>query len=604
MKGQLAGALSYAARGWPVFPCHTIRDDACTCGNADCDAPGKHPLTEHGFKNATADKAITFKWWGQKPDANIAGATGPSFGLAIDVDADKGGDESLHDLEREHGELLATPTSHTGGGGQHLIFAYPELADGEIVKNKVGIAPGIDVRAEGGYIILPPSLHISGRRYEWDVENGPDTPMAPLPDWLRAMVVTPNNGHRPAEPIGDVIVDGKRNATLTSIGGAMRRHGATENGILAALTAENSARCKPPLADAEVQRIAGSVARYEAVKPKDSSPVVSVPLGQFLEAGTGRRPDVVAPIATSGITYIGGGPGQGKTLLAAEIAVTKASGISRLGFTAEAGPVLFVGADMGAEDTRDYFGMLMFEGRELALENLHVAITPGLLLDEPEGAEALRTRIQEVRAELVILDHFACFIGSDGFTNRDLRPVLDLLRDIRDIDRVPLLIADQTRKQSTGPNSGQAPAIDALYGGRAKGAIADRVVFIKKDAASGGFIVKGAKERGAGFADLCLSFDAEGGWERQDTLPQHLTPAEASVAAVITASANLNGRTVAEIAKETSFTPRTVQSALARLMYYQQVAHGPKHGRANTYVNYETTKNYENEGEIAPTAEL
>jgi hypothetical protein len=410
-----------------------------------------------------------------------------------------------------------------------------------------------------------------------------DVPLAPMPDWLLALAR--RNGASPAAKAGasPQLVQGHRNTDLTRLAGAMRRHGATESGILAALGIENGSRCTPPLPDVELQRIAGSVARYEAINLQDSNPVVSVPLGPFLEAGPGRRPDVVSPVVTSGITFIGGGPGQGKTLLALDIAMTKASGLSRIGFIAEAGPVLFVGADMGGDDTRDYLQMLMFDGRELALENLHIAIAPGLLLDEPEGAAALRALIYEVRAELVILDHFACFLGSDGFTNRDLRPVLDFLRAIRDIDRVPLLILDQTRKQSTGPNTGQAPAIDALYGGRAKGAIADRVLFIRKDVASGGFIVKGAKERGGGFADFSLSFDAEGGWERQDTLPQHLTPAEASVAAVIAASANLNGRTLAEIVKETDLSKRTVQGALAHLLYYQQIAYGPSRGRAKTY---------------------
>ena len=258
----LTAARSYAGRGWRVFPCHTVRDGTCACGAADCGSPGKHPLTEHGLKDAISDKAIVFNWWQQRPDANIAGATGPAFGLALDVDAGKGGDESLRDLQREHGELPPTPTSHTGGGGLHLIFAYPELAAGEIVKNKVGIAPGVDVRAEGGYIILPPSLHISGRRYVWDAENGPDTPMAPLPDWLRAMVVTRNdNGHRPAEPIGDTIPEGQRNATLASLAGSMRRRGMSEGAIHAALAVENETRCDP-IPDTEIDTIAHSVAKY------------------------------------------------------------------------------------------------------------------------------------------------------------------------------------------------------------------------------------------------------------------------------------------------------------------------------------------------------
>jgi len=577
----LAAALAYAGTGLPVFPCHSVINDGCSCGRVDCQSAAKHPRTEHGLHDATTDEAIIRGWFDRWPDANIAIATGKSSGLLVlDIDAAHGGDESLRDLEDEQGPLPDTPESLTGQG-RHLLFPYP---DSVRITNKAGIRPGLDLRGDGGYILAPPSQHITGRSYTWEASHAlGDVPLAPVPDWLLALA---RNGASPAPKAGasPQLLQGHRNSELTRLAGAMRRHGATEAGILAALGIENGSRCTPPLSDGELRRITGSIARYEAANLQDaSSPVVSMPLGPFLEAGPGRRADVVVPVATSGITFLGGGPGQGKTMLGLEILMTKASGISRIGFTAEAGPVLFVGADMGAEDTRDYLQMLMFEGRELALENLHIAITPGLLLDEPEGAEALHALIQEVRAELVVLDHFGCFVGSDGFTNRELRPILDCLRGIRDIDRVPLLILDLTRKQSTGPNTGQAPAIDALYGGRAKGAIADRVVFIKKDVASGAFVIKGAKERGAGFADLSLSFDAEGGWERLDSLPQHLTPAEASVAAVIAASVNLNGRTLAEIVEETGLSKRTVQSALTRLIYYGQIAYGPTRGRAKTY---------------------
>ena len=260
--GQMSEALAYAVRGWPAFPCFTVRDGHCGCGNIGCQSPGKHPLISGGFTRASTDKKVVFDWWQKWPMANIGIACGPAFGLVLDVDADKGGEESLRDLEVEHGELPATPTSHTGGGGLHLIFAYPELADGEIVKNKAGIAPGLDVRAEGGYIIAPPSVHGSGRRYVWDAENGPDAPMAPPPGWLRAMVVTSGAGNRLVEPIGDTIPEGSRDSTLTSMAGTMRRRGMSEDAIDAALLAENEARCSPPLADADVHRIAHSVASY------------------------------------------------------------------------------------------------------------------------------------------------------------------------------------------------------------------------------------------------------------------------------------------------------------------------------------------------------
>jgi hypothetical protein len=308
----------------------------------------------------------------------------------------------------------------------------------------------------------------------------------------------------------------------------------------------------------------------------------------------------VAPIARFGITIVAGGPGQGKTLLGLEAAVTKATGVSRLGFVAEPGVVLFVGADMSAEDTRDYLNMLMYPGRELALENLHIAIAPDLLLDEPKGQAALRGLLRELRAEFLVLDYFGCFIGSDGFTNRELRPALDALRAIRDTDGVAVMVLDQTRKQATGRFTSQAPAMDELYGGRAKGAICDLAYFIKKDAGSNVFTVKGAKERGAGFADISLVFSAEDGWALAGTVPQHLTPAEASVAAAISAAANLEGLTLAEIVALTGLSKRTVQATLSRLLYYHQVVYGEPRGRANRYKGASMQEG-DNEGARPPT---
>ena len=99
-------------------------------------------------------------------DANVAIRTGVVSGLvALDVDLAKGGPNSLRLLVQSHEPLPGTVESLTGGGGQHILFQYP----GESILNSTAkLGPGIDIRGDGGYIITPPSLHASGRRYEWD----------------------------------------------------------------------------------------------------------------------------------------------------------------------------------------------------------------------------------------------------------------------------------------------------------------------------------------------------------------------------------------------------------------------------------------------------
>ena len=182
----LIAALAYAQRGLAVFPCHTPRAPGCSCGKPDCSAIGKHPCQRGYLKAATTDPARLRYYWSRWPDTNVAIATGSVSGtLVIDVDPRHGGDENLADLEAQYGPLPDTPQVCTGGGGSQLYFAYPHLLGRSIPSGANVLGPGLDIRADGGYVIAPPSLHASSRRYEWEVcHELDDTPLAPLPAWV------------------------------------------------------------------------------------------------------------------------------------------------------------------------------------------------------------------------------------------------------------------------------------------------------------------------------------------------------------------------------------------------------------------------------------
>ena len=171
---MLESALAYGRMRWRIFPCHSIVDGACSCGKAACGSSGKHPRTKAGFKEATDDEAQIRRWWTRWPDANIALATGS--GIAVfDIDGEEGFRE-FQAFVQEHGRVPETLTSQTGRGA-HLIFATQAGAPSvrSAARGKV------HVRGEGGYIILPPSNHISGRNYQWIKK----VPIATLPDTLR-----------------------------------------------------------------------------------------------------------------------------------------------------------------------------------------------------------------------------------------------------------------------------------------------------------------------------------------------------------------------------------------------------------------------------------
>ena len=144
-------AMALAQKGMAVFPCRP---------------QDKRPATANGLKDATTDLDIIRQWWRQEPQFNLAIATGAVSGIfVVDVDG-LDAEVELRRLEAEYGGLPSTVEAITARG-RHVYFRSPEIP----VRNSASkIAPGIDVRGDGGYVLAPPSIHPSGRRYEWSVD--------------------------------------------------------------------------------------------------------------------------------------------------------------------------------------------------------------------------------------------------------------------------------------------------------------------------------------------------------------------------------------------------------------------------------------------------
>jgi hypothetical protein len=162
MSPLLAAALDYAAKRLPVFPCVPN---------------GKLPAIARGFHSATTNPETIKRYW-RASDRNIGIPTGSVSGFWL-LDIDGGaGEAGLRDLEVKHGRLPATREVITGGGGRHVWFEYT----GPVSSTAGRIAPGIDTRGDGGYVIVPPSMHESGRAYSWSVDSIDE--LAVAPDWL------------------------------------------------------------------------------------------------------------------------------------------------------------------------------------------------------------------------------------------------------------------------------------------------------------------------------------------------------------------------------------------------------------------------------------
>jgi Bifunctional DNA primase/polymerase, N-terminal len=178
-------ALYYASRGWRVFPLHTVDAGRCSCG-PNCPSPGEHPLSQHGVKDASNDPEQIRAWWAERPEANVGIATSAASGLVVTViDPLKGGEESYAKLQQElpsdtFAQLLKV---RTGSGGTHLYFEYP----GGHIPCRAKLRPGIDVEADGGYVVAPPSLDVSGVRCRFTSNSGLLLP--PLPQALCDLII-------------------------------------------------------------------------------------------------------------------------------------------------------------------------------------------------------------------------------------------------------------------------------------------------------------------------------------------------------------------------------------------------------------------------------
>jgi hypothetical protein len=241
-------ALELARSGRAVFPCQPR---------------GKVPVTARGVSDATTDCIRINSWWDRVPELNIGIATGSVSGFfVLDVDGDNG-EAALQKLEHEHGALPATVEAITGKG-RHCYF---KVSKHELVKNSAGqIAPGLDVRGDGGYVIAPPSIHITGKPYCWSVDSTDS--LADAPEWLleKARGNTANGKGKPLEHWHHVLTgpvnNGQRNSTLASVCGKLVHSGITNVVLLVDLMlCVNAARCFEPLSEDEVETIVESVVR-------------------------------------------------------------------------------------------------------------------------------------------------------------------------------------------------------------------------------------------------------------------------------------------------------------------------------------------------------
>lgn len=280
-------AQEYSRRGFAVVILHhLVGAGVCSCSRGtDCGkSAAKHPRLKDWQKIGHAEPARVARWWEKYPGSNVGLAMGGQARLvALDVDG-AAGRASLALLEAKYSALPRTLTSRSGreDGGEHRLFVVPPSLDLAAIKNRASkLAPGLDVRAEGGQIVVSPSIHLSGRPYTWIDES----PIAELPRWLFDLAAPPPEPLPPPPPRapssgGSVDALDRASSYLATMDPAISGSGGHQalwraavamvrgfdlaaGAALALLEREYNPRCQPPWSKRELQHKVENAARAQ-----------------------------------------------------------------------------------------------------------------------------------------------------------------------------------------------------------------------------------------------------------------------------------------------------------------------------------------------------
>ena len=384
-------AVKYAEQGLAVFP--LVAQD-------------KKPVTKNGFLNASSDPEEVRKMFEKHPFSNIGLACGtPSGGLLvvdIDVDDEKGkdGNDSLREWERKHGALPDTAMTITGRGGSHCLYRSPGKT-----RSRVACQKDIDIRAEGAYIVLPPSIHPNGNQYQWEYEIS-DYGIA---EANQSVIDLMNEGVEEGKEfkLPETIEDGNRNDTLYKLACSMQARNNGDDAIRAAVEAENKARCKPPLDKDEVDNLLRSAlnkpkgtSSYKEEKAKPSVKIRSLKKASALLEKDIPEPEVFVgvgsdlPLLVEGTCILSAKPKLGKSWLALKLCLAVAAGEDFLGYKVRKCSTLYLDLEtseaiqkkrvtnmLGGEPCPDNFYL---ESDTNTIENGFVEQIESYLKDDPD----------------------------------------------------------------------------------------------------------------------------------------------------------------------------------------------------------------------------
>lgn len=239
----------------------------------------KVPILKDWVNKASDEPDTIQKWLGEHTGCNWGVATGARSGIfVVDIDPKNGGDQSWEILIRKN-DVPTTISVKTGSGGTHYYFKYPK--DFTVPNSAGKLGKGIDIRGNGGQVVIPPSIHPNGTPYEWIITPWDNT-ISPAPKWILDIIVNSPAGNDEYVPVGEHLEKGSRNENIFHQSLVLARSGALMEVVLQSMRAWCDTTGNADISDTEIQQTVESAftkaksdetkkAKYEFGKTDDDN---------------------------------------------------------------------------------------------------------------------------------------------------------------------------------------------------------------------------------------------------------------------------------------------------------------------------------------------
>ena len=480
MGAILDAALDYAEAGFSVIP---VRPS------------DKAPYTAHGLKEATTDTETIREWWTRWPDANVAIACGkPSHNIVVldvDMKEKKNGLRSINAWQVNHGDFPETVVANTPSGGLHFFF---RVDDPSLYKNRVEAIPGVDIRGDGAYVVVYPSVGGNGKWYTWrrgvsciEIEEIADANASVL-ELLEL------NGRDSAANRQQDAAKKQRTVVDVEAGGrndVIFRYAASQCGLAVPIEVTLEAALKlnetfkPPLDPAEVAKTVRSAYSYEPNEKTiygDARPEVDEN-GEYiprlpaeltreflLNPPPKKKPIIMNYLREGEAMLLSGNPKAGKSFLIVQLAIAVATGSKWIGITCQKKPVLYIDGELSPEMTGERIRDIREKmGVNYLPEDLHIINTKKEDVTLRDVADDFVHGVR--KEEVVIIDPLYMFLNSDENDNSQMKKEMEQIKRISATGAAVIVV----HHMSKGIQSGKM-SIDRASGAGVLGRFFDSIL--------------------------------------------------------------------------------------------------------------------------------